>query len=199
MLWIGLTGSIGSGKSTVANLLRKSGYSVVNADAIAHEGLRPGTTSFNEIVKKFSSKILDSDGQINRRELGKLIFSDNSKKEWIENLLHPMVQMKVQQLRKKLQDQGHKIGFYEVPLLFEKNLQSQFDKIIVVAVSSEIQNQRLKLRSSWNDKEIAERNNAQIDIDEKIKNADYVIYNNGTLDELTIKVSELVKTLECLI
>lgn len=196
MLWIGLTGSIGSGKSTVANMLRKHGFYVVNADVIAHEGLRSGSPSFTSIIKKFGSQLLDPDGEINRRELGKLIFVDQQKKEWLENLLHPMVQAKVQSVKEKLISQGHKIGFYEVPLLFEKGLESQFDKIVVVHVNKENQFDRLKKRNSWTDEEIAQRNASQVDVAKKVKSADFVIDNNGNLEELQLQVDDLVKKLE---
>lgn len=195
MMWIGLTGSIGSGKSTVAEMLQKSGYLVVNADAIAHEGLRSGSTTFNAIVQKLGKQILNSDGEINRRSLGRIIFADLSLRSWLESLIHPMVQTKVQILRKKEEAKGSMMAFYEVPLLFEKKLESQFDDVIVVWVSPEVQKTRLKQRNAWSDEEINQRIQSQLPVDEKRSKANFEINNDGTLDQLKSQVEEVLKTL----
>lgn len=192
MRWIGLSGSIGAGKSTVAEMLRKSGYSVIDADSIAHEGLKSGTSAYKDIVDKFGTKVLDENGEIVRRELGKLIFKDANLKEWLESLLHPYVQSKVRDIRHSLERSGADMAFYEVPLLFEKKLEKQFEKIVVVAVSPEVQKQRLKARNRWSDSEIEDRVRAQIPVQEKIRRADFVIMNDGTREDLEKKVSELV-------
>jgi dephospho-CoA kinase len=195
MKWIGLTGSIGAGKSTVADLLRKSGYPVIDADSVAHEGLKPGTQTYVEIVNKFGRGILLADGQVHRRELGRLVFADPSLKQWLENVLHPMVQAQVSALRKKLQIQGCKMAFYEVPLLFEKGLQTQFDRVVVVWVSEKIQKQRLLARNAWSESEIQQRISSQWPIAEKLKLADYEINNDGSLAELEQDVTELISKL----
>lgn len=195
MRWIGLTGSIGAGKSTVANLLRKSGFTVIDADALAHQGLKSGTPTFNEIVNKFGNSILGQDGEINRRALGRIIFGDPTLRTWLENLLHPMVQDHVRKLRHQLETAGESIAFYEVPLLFEKNLQSQFDKVVVVWVSSTVQDSRLATRNGWTNEEIEQRNRSQIPVADKIRKADYAINNDGSLEQLEIQVKDLIKKL----
>lgn len=194
-MWIGLTGSIGAGKSTVAKLLRKSGYVVIEADAIAHEGLKKGTPTYDLIVNKFGSGIVDSNGEINRSALGRVIFGDETSRAWLEGVLHPMVQKRVRDLREQLQKKGDAMAFYEVPLLFEKGLQNQFDKIVVVWVSTKVQEQRLQARNAWTSEEIAQRNQSQWPVGEKVKLADFSINNDGELAELEKTVAELIKKL----
>lgn len=195
MRWIGLTGSIGAGKSTVANMLRRSGFAVIDADSLAHEGLKAGTSTYQTIVAKFGTKILDASGEIQRRELGKLIFGQPALRSWLESILHPAVQEKVKELRKKLELEGYALVFYEVPLLFEKSLENQFDKVIVVWVSDKIQTQRLQERNAWTVEEISQRNSSQIPVAEKIRRADFAINNDGTLEDLQLKVNDLIKRL----
>lgn len=196
MKWIGLTGSIGSGKSTVAKLLLGFGYTVIDADAVAHEGLKSGSTTYFEIINHFGKSILNSEGEINRRELGKLIFSNENEKKWLENLIHPMVQMRVQEMKRSLELKKHKIAFYEVPLIFEKNLMDQFDRIVVVWVSELVQKDRLKLRNNWTDLEIKQRIDSQWPVTDKIRKSNFTINNDGSLDELKIKVSDLIHKLK---
>ena len=196
MKWIGLTGSIGSGKSTVAKLLLGFGYTVIDADAVAHEGLKSGSTTYFEIINHFGKSILNSEGEINRRELGKLIFSNENEKKWLENLIHPMVQMRVQEMKRSLELKKHKIAFYEVPLIFEKNLMDQFDRIVVVWVSELVQKDRLKLRNNWTDLEIKQRLDSQWPVTDKIRKSNFTINNDGSLDELKIKVSDLIHKLK---
>lgn len=195
MLWIGLTGSIGAGKSTVAEMLRKAGFTVVEADQIAHAGLRRGTPTFDEICAHFGSGILSPDGEIDRRALGRIIFADPGQKSWLERLLHPMVQKRVRELRTDLESKGAVLAFYEVPLLFEKNLQGQFDKIIVVWVSDSIQVERLRQRNAWTEQEIQQRLAAQWPIAEKINRADFTINNDGNLGDLQNQVQALLQKL----
>jgi len=195
-MWIGLTGSIGSGKSTVANLLREHGYFVIDADAIAHEGLKSSSPAYKTIIDKLSPSILTVDGEIDRRKLGQIIFSKPELKTWLEGLLHPMVQAKVKMMREQLEAEGQKLAFYEVPLLFEKHLESQFDKIIVVWVPETIQKQRLKKRNAWTDEEINQRNQSQWPINKKLEAADFKINNEGNLQELKLKVEQVLKKLK---
>jgi len=196
MKWIGLTGSIGSGKSTVAQMLRESGYNVINADELAHEGLRSGSPVFEMVKNKFGLSIIDSKGEINRRELGRIIFSDVKAKEWLENLLHPMVQSKVAAMRQAFSEAGEKIAFYEVPLLFEKKMMSHFDSVVVVWASEAVQRSRLKQRNQWSDAEITQRLQAQLPSSTKVQQANFAINNDGTLEELRNQVTEMLQKID---
>jgi dephospho-CoA kinase len=196
MQWIGLTGSIGAGKSTVAGMLRKAGYTVVDADSIAHEGLRSGTSTYQAIVDKLGIKILTSDGEIDRRKLGQLIFADNSQRAWLEGLLHPMVQSRVKEIRTELESSGETLAFYEVPLLFEKGLEKQFDQIMVIWAPESIQIPRLMSRNGWTAEEVAQRSKLLLPMAEKIKRADFSIENSGTIAELQLRIEQVLKILK---
>ncbi|MEY4617260.1 MAG: hypothetical protein RJB66_2220 [Pseudomonadota bacterium] len=196
MKWIGLTGSIGAGKSTVANALRKAGYHVIDADAIAHESLKKGTTTYDLIVKKIGPTIVEQNGDIDRRALGRVVFGNSSEKSWLEGVIHPHVQARVRELRTELEQKGEFMAFYEVPLLFEKGLQSQFDKVVVVWVSPDVQQERLQKRNAWSAEEISQRNQAQWPIAEKLKQADFAINNDGSLADLEKQIDHVIKQLK---
>jgi dephospho-CoA kinase len=134
-------------------------------------------------------------GEIDRRALGRIIFADPGQKTWLENRLHPMVQTRVREIRQELAAKGDVMAFYEVPLLFEKNLQDQFDKVVVVWVSEAVQLERLRLRNAWSELEIQQRLQAQWPVSEKVRRADFTINNDGDLAELQAKVTDLIERL----
>lgn len=191
MKWIGLTGGIACGKSAVATYLRSKGLPVVDADELAHMALRPGESSYTQVVHFFGPGILNSDKTINRKTLGELVFSDKSKLDFLEKAIHPWVQAKTQQKRKELEASGAKIAFYDVPLLFEKNLQAQFDAVIVVSCEETLQIQRLQTRNGFSIDEAKKRISAQMPIKEKVAQTPHVIQNNGSLQDLA-KNTEVV-------
>lgn len=195
MRWMGLTGGLGTGKSTVAHFLNKQGVPVIDADRIAKQVLEPGTEGLKQVVLAFGPGILKSDGSLNRVSLADLVFSDKEKLKKLESIVHPLVQGEVKAQRKWLEDQHTNWAVYDVPLLFEKNLQAQFDQIILVTSSFEKQVDRLKLRNNWNDTEINKRINAQLPLSQKIALSQHVIDNDGTVEELEKKVATLVELL----
>lgn len=191
MIWIGLTGGIGSGKSTVAQYLRQRGYQVIDADQLAHRALNPGTDTFKKIVDFFGKGILSKDGAVDRKKLGALVFNDPTKLARLESIVHPFVQLEAERERKKLSG-THEFAFYDVPLLFEKKLEKKFDQVWVVTVEEETQISRLKKRNSWSDDEIRSRISAQLPLSEKVARADVVIRNNGTVAELEERVEDVI-------
>lgn len=195
MKWIGLTGGIGSGKSTVAEILRDNGFDVVDADAVAREVTEKSGPGFDLVVRSFGKEVVNSQGQLDRRKLGEIVFADKKKLEKLEHLLHPLVKERVGKVRGELEKRGKKAAVYDVPLLFEKNMQDQFDKIIVVNCSVETQVKRTLKRGSLDEKEIRSRIAAQIPLSEKVKDADHVILNEGTPEDLRKQVDELAKKL----
>lgn len=195
MRWIGLTGGLGTGKSTVAHFLTQLGIPVIDADKIARQVLEPRTAGLNQVRLAFGPGVLNADGSLNRVNLSDLVFSNMEELKKLESIVHPLVQEEVQNQKKWLKDQHTDWAVYDVPLLFEKNLQSQFDRIILVTSSFEKQVERLKLRNNWNDSEIEKRMNAQLPLDEKRALSHHVIENDGTLEDLQKKVATLVELL----
>lgn len=196
MKWIGLTGGIASGKSTVADLLVGLGFAVINADSAAHKALQPESDVFNLIIKKFGKEILNSENQIDRRRLGDIVFLDPSKRLILEQLVHPIVQKIVQAEKYKLESQGTKWAFYDVPLLYEKKLEKNFDAVVLVTCDEAMQRQRLKDRNKLGENDINLRLKSQIALEEKIKKTSYVIYNNGSLEDLKKSTEIIIEKLQ---
>lgn len=195
MKWIGLTGGIGSGKSSAAEILRDNGIDVIDADAIARQVTEKSGPGFDPVVALFGREILDSKGGLDRRRLGEIVFADKKKLEKLEHLLHPLVKAQVAKIRADLEKKEKKIAVYDVPLLFEKNMQDQFDMIIVVTCSVETQVKRSLARGTLSEKEIRARIAAQIPLSEKVKKADHVIANESTREDLKKQVGDLAKIL----
>lgn len=195
MRWIGLTGGIATGKSTVSNWLKAHGYAVIDADELARLVVAPGSEGLRQIVSHFGAEILDDDGNLDRRKLGALVFADREKLADLEGMIHPLVQAQVQSLRDRYEREGREFVFYDVPLLYEKKLQDQFDHIIVVAADEEIQKSRMRARDALSENEIEARLKSQLPMSEKIKVAHSVVENNGTREELETKLLQLVKSL----
>ncbi len=196
LFWVGLTGGIGTGKSTVASVLRTLGEVVVDADAMAREVLSSEDgRAFSEILEVFGPSILTEQKSINRRELGRVVFLDKSKLGQLEAILHPLIRERVERKREEIYQDGIKRAFYDVPLLFEKKMTAQFEKIVVVECSEENQYRRLRERNNWNDGEIESRLRSQLFLEQKVREADFVISNNGTKEDLRKEVERLIHTI----
>jgi dephospho-CoA kinase len=193
MLWVGLTGGIASGKTSVAKQFVELGIPVVDADQISHDLMKKETTQYQTILQVFGLEILDAEGQIDRRKLGAIVFSNREKLLKLESILHPAIQEKVLELRKKFEAEKQKFAVYDVPLLFEKKLMDQFDLILVVNCSEENQRARLKVRNSLTSKEIENRLKSQLPMAEKIKKANFIIENNSGFEDLRNEVLNTVK------
>jgi dephospho-CoA kinase len=189
MYWIGLTGGIACGKSTVARLLRERGFEVIDADQVARDVVAFGTDGYNEIVARFGAGILAADQSLDRSRLAQIAFSDPIRLSQLEAITHPKIKAKVAERRNEIARSGAAMAFYDVPLLFEKSMQTNFDRVITVACSLEHQMRRLRERNGLNDTEIAKRLAAQWPLEEKVRRSDAVIQNDGTLDELSLQVN----------
>jgi dephospho-CoA kinase len=195
MKWIGLTGGIGSGKSTVAEILRDNGVAVVDADAVARELTEKTGPGFGPVVKEFGPGIVNSAGEIDRRKLGEIVFADQKKLEKLESILHPLVSEQVKKIRMGLESQGYDYAVYDVPLLYEKKLEKNFDAVIVVSTSVETQVKRTLGRGNISESEVRARIKSQVPLVEKVKKGHHVIDNEGSREELKKQVVDLVKKL----
>jgi dephospho-CoA kinase len=195
MLWIGITGPMGSGKSTVATLLRQMGYEVLDADEVSRKVLSPGTFGETQVFQTFGQGLKNAQGVLDRRALGRLVFGHPDKLQKLEEIIHPLVRFEVKMQRQRLRDAGRTAGFYDVPLLFEKKMQNEFDHVLVVSAPRELRNTRVQSRSQLTIEEIEERNLRHLPVEFKEANASAVIRNSGSLDELRAEVVRALRKL----
>lgn len=189
---IGLTGSIGSGKSTIATTLKEKGAVVIDADRIAKGLMKSGTPVYDAVVKHFGYGILNEDKTINRKELGKIVFDHFDRLDLLNRLTHGPVIIEIKEQIRKIERSslGDQVVVIDAPLLIESGINSLADIVVVVTVKREEQNRRLKSKG-LSDEEIANRISAQMDQEEALEYADFIIENNGTLEDLRKKVQEL--------
>lgn len=192
MKWIGLTGGIATGKSTVARLVESLGSKVIDADQLAHEVMRFGGAAYDAVVSQFGTEILKPDQQIDRKKLGEIVFSDVTKKEILESIIHPLIKDEVTQLKNKYEQQGEHFCFYDVPLLFENNLQKNFDFTVTVWCEPEIQLQRLIQRNQLTKDQALQRIQNQWPLSQKIALSQYCIDNSGSEESLIQIVSSFL-------
>lgn len=196
MKWIGLTGSIGCGKTTVSQCLKERSIPVVDADEIAKKIVDIGSYGLKSILKDFGSDFLLGDGSLDRRRLGQYVFGDNEKRKRLESILHPLIREETLRQRKLLEDRHEPIAIYDIPLLFETNAQDQFDAIVVVSCTEQQQKERLQLRNpDWAADEIEKRIASQIPIHVKEKAADFVVHNDGDRNHLEKEMNRLINWL----
>ncbi|WP_173915871.1 dephospho-CoA kinase [Halobacillus sp. Marseille-Q1614] len=180
---IGLTGSIATGKSTVSQMFKHFEIPVVDADIISREVVNPGEPAYKEIVEQFSEEILNEDGAINRKELGKVIFRDKEKRNILNRIVHPQVRKEMKRQRDGYLARGDKAVVLDIPLLFESKLTDYVDRTLVVYVDSETQLKRLMARDESKEAEAMERIRSQIPASKKAEWADAVIDNSGTREQ----------------
>jgi len=188
---VGLTGGIASGKSSVAAILKRLGAAVINADELSREVVQPGQKGWQEIVDAFGSDILQADQSLDRRKLRKIAFDDPQARKKLEAIIHPRVRALAEQRIQEYAAAGFEIVVYEVPLLFEVNLHHWLHPVILVACEPRTQLKRIAQRDQVTDAEAQKTINAQMSLEEKRKLADYVIENNGSLENLERRVREL--------
>jgi len=199
MILVGLTGGVATGKTTVANLFKRCGAVVIDADQLAREVVRPGKPAWREIVRTFGRNILHSDRTINRHTLGAIVFHDKKKLRRLERIIHPRVAREQARLTKQAARKDPKaVVIYDVPLLFEAGIDKRVDKILVVLADRKTQINRLKKRNGLSPAEALRRIKSQMSLTEKIKRADYAI--DGTLPLMTLRrhVSALLKEIQAL-
>lgn len=188
MLRVGLTGGIASGKSTVSGILRRLGAPVVDADQLVHDLYEPGTAASIAIAQAFGSGVLRPDGGVDRAELGRIVFADQTARRQLESIIHPAVRERMWQEAERYAQLGHKVCVLDVPLLIEGGLHLQMDRVWVVYVDHETQRQRLMQRNGFSLEEAERRIAAQMPLAEKLAFADLVLDNGGDLATLEEQV-----------
>lgn len=189
MLKVGLTGGIGAGKSEVSKRLAARGAVVIDADKIAREVVEPGTEGLARVVAAFGEEMLREDGTLDREKLGSVVFSDPEKLATLNSIVHPLVGKRVAELQAAAPPDA--IVVYDVPLLAENNLASQYDVVIVVDASDEIRLDRLVRLRGMTEADAKARIAAQASREERLAIADFIIPNETTLDDLDAHVDEI--------
>ena len=191
---IGLTGGIASGKSTVSNMLKEKGYTVIDADLAARMVVEVGQPAYLAIVDEFGKSILhESNNTINREKLGAIVFNDQEKRTKLNAIVHPAVRSAMLSQKDQAIQSGKDTIFMDIPLLFESDLTWMVDKTIVVLVDEETQLSRLMERNHYSQKEAVSRISSQYPLSEKANLADAVIDNNGSVNETKEHLEKLLK------
>jgi dephospho-CoA kinase len=180
---IGLTGGIASGKSTVSAMMRELGLPVIDADEAARAVVEPGEEAYRQIVATFGPDILQMNGEIDRAKLGAIVFNNEQERKKLNAIVHPAVRRKMLAEKEELIRSGAKTVVLDIPLLFESGLTDWVDKVLVVYVDDDVQLRRLMARNSFTEEEAIARIRAQWPLEEKVKRADAVIDNNGTVEQ----------------
>ncbi len=195
MKWTGLTGGIATGKSTAARLIESLGVPVIDADQVSHRLSEPGQPAYLQIRSHFGNELFKDDSTLDRKKLGQLIFADPRRKSELEAILHPLIKEEVRKLRQSLAEKNTPLAFYDVPLLFEKDLVSQFDRTVLVWCDDRTQLQRLMQRNSLTEEEAELRRRNQWPLIEKVKRADHCIDNSGDPEDLKRQLVRLLQKL----
>jgi dephospho-CoA kinase len=196
MRWIGITGGIATGKSTVTKRLRALGYDVVDADEISHQVTGPEGAALEDIFRIFGSGVKAADGNLDRKALGDLVFGRDKARKQLEAIVHPLVGDEVSAARLRLERQGKTVAFYDVPLLYEKKMENNFDEVVVVVADEDLQLQRIIKRNSLTEAEAKARLQAQMSVQEKAKKTKYVIHNTKDLKFLETEVDRVLRELK---
>jgi len=192
MMRVGLTGGIGSGKTAVSDYFQRLGIPVLDTDVIARQVVEPGSEVLHQICQTFGNDLLNHKGELQREKLRALVFADADRRQRLENIIHPAI-------RRQLQDQLVRLAdsttadycIIVIPLLVEKNWQSQVDRILLVRADENLRGQRVKQRQSISQREIEQIMHSQTSDSERASVADDILINDGTLDELHQQIDHL--------
>lgn len=190
---VGLTGGIGAGKSTVADLFSQKGAVVIRSDELARQVIEPQTPGFQQVIDHFGKDIVNSEGYIDRAKLAQIVFQDDAALKDLENIVHPLVRSKTNELVN--QHTAETIIVNEIPLLLEKKMESLFDFLVIVISSEKNRLERLAQRGLTTEQATA-RMAKQVSDDERRAAADFLIVNDGNLDQLEADVEKIWQTLQ---
>jgi len=188
---VGVTGGIATGKSAVVEQFRQLGAAVISADELAREIVRPGEEALVRLVARFGQDILQADGTLDRKALAEIIFADPAARQDLNRITHPAIARLAADRIASLQRQGETLVIYEAPLLFEAGAESRVDRIVVVTAPAAVQRRRLMARDGLDEQAAQVRIAAQMPLADKVRRADFVVENAGSIDDLAAQVREL--------
>ncbi len=190
MKTIGLTGGIGSGKSSASNYLSEKGITVIEADEISRHLVLPGSDTLNSLIQIFGKKILNDDGTLNRKLLARIVFNDKERLKILNQIMHERI---ISEIDKQLKEYKENIIVIDAPLLIETGLDKMVDVIWVVDVDKETQIERIKKRDNLSYEEIKSRIESQLSREERNRHADIILDNSGNLIDLYGQIDEALK------
>jgi dephospho-CoA kinase len=196
MLLIGLTGNIGSGKSTVAQLLSERGATIIDADVLSRRAVEVGTAAYRSIAERWGTSILAPDGAIDRSALRRIVFSEPKQLEQLNKIVHPAVERMRVALVEQARQRGDRVVVCDIPLLFEKKMTGRFDRILLVDAPRPVRLERLVRERGLRETEAMDMIVAQMPAELKRARADFVIDNDDTLTELDRRVAEVWTALQ---
>ena len=190
MKLIGLTGGVGSGKSTIATILRALGAAVIDADEASHAAYELGTPGFDAVVREFGADVV-SDGRIDRQRLGALVFADEDARRRLNSIVHPLVRDWMAARTAEAIERGAEVVVQDVPLLYENGLEDLFSSVVLVYVPEAVQVERLVEGRGFTDERARAVIAAQMPIDQKRRRAHHVIDNSGTREQTREQVEDM--------
>ena len=190
MLLVGLTGGIGSGKSTVARMLEERGAVVFDADLLAREALEAGTPGHAAVIERFGADVLAPGGELDREALASIVFADPAARRDLEAIVHPEVRRRFAEVCEAHRD-SDRVVVFSAPLLVETGMHTAFDVLVVVSATIATQVERLMRERGMSEESIRARIDAQAPLEDKAAVADFLVDNEGTLDELEGQVARL--------
>lgn len=191
---IGLTGGIGTGKSTVSNYLREQNFAIVDADLISRQVVEPGKPLLGELEAAFGSEIINEDGSLNRKGLAAIVFNDVEQRKLMDSIMHKEILAEMRRVMESFQQQGKHQGIIiDAPLLFEIGLEKWCGQVWLVTADMDVRIERVCARDDARKEEVVARIRNQMSDDEKRKLSDEILDNSGTLEDLHEQIADLLR------
>ena len=196
MIIIGLTGGIGSGKSTVSDILKEQGIPVVDGDRIAREVVEPHRPAYDEVVRVFGTEVLQQDGTLNRKHIGEIVFSDPEKLSMLNSITHKEIYRVILERLESLKETGTTLVFLDVALLFETGFDQLTDRVWVVDAPDAVRVERIQKRDGLREEEILKRIQSQMSREMRNTKGDLVLDNSKGREELKAQILQELKQYE---
>ena len=193
---IGLTGGIGSGKSTVSNYLKDKKYLVIDADLIAREITEPGGKILDRLTEAFGKQFLDEEGRLKRQELGNYVFGDKEREKQLNDITHEEIIEEIKVRLHQAYNEGVKVAFLDIPLLFEVGMDTWCDDTWLTTCEEDVRIKRIMMRDGIDEEQVRERIESQMNDEKKHAKAGKILYNSGSKEELYQEIEELLNNNE---